>query len=233
MYRKNQCEICKQFFSSRDLYPAALIRDNTFESARKEYPDIQREGYICFPDLRKIHASYYEGILTQERGALSKLEEEVLSSIKQHDILSENINEEFDATRTLGERVADRIASFGGSWTFISIFGFVLLSWMAVNSFQFIFDRAFDPYPYILLNLVLSCLAAIQAPIIMMSQNRQAAKDRLSQESDYQINLKAELQIRQLNTRLEMYMRHNWQKMHEISRMQEEIMQELDSSRHK
>ena len=231
MHRKKQCEICNKKFYPHDLYPVALIRENTFNAARTDFPTISREGYVCFPDLRKIHASYYEEILKEERGVLTQLEEEVFNSLKQHDILSENINEEFDASRTLGERVADRIASFGGSWTFISIFGFVLLVWMGINTFQFLLDKPFDPYPYILLNLVLSCLAAIQAPIIMMSQNRQAAKDRLSQESDYQINLKSELQIRQLNTRLELFMRHSWQKMHEISRAQEEILQELDTSK--
>ncbi|CCB92016.1 putative uncharacterized protein [Waddlia chondrophila 2032/99] len=227
MYKKQHCEICKKPFFLRDLYPAVLIRDNTFEAAKKKCPEMDRKGYICFPDLRKIHASYYEEILTQERGELSKLEKEVLSSLEQHDILSENINEEFDATRTLGGRIADKVASFGGSWTFIFIFGFVLLSWMAINSYQFFFEKALDPYPYVLLNFFLSCLTTIQAPIIMMSQNRQTAKDRLTQENDYQINLKSELQIRQLNARLDMFMRHSWQKLNEISQIQEEILENL------
>lgn len=224
---KKRCLVCEEEFNVGDLYPLALIRNNVFALAEKKYPNLSREGFVCFPDLRKISALHFEEILKKEKGALTELEEEVLQSLKQQDLLSENINEEFEERLTLGEKFADKIARFGGSWTFISIFGFVLICWMGFNSLQFL-REPFDPYPYILLNLVLSCLAAIQAPIIMMSQNRQASKDRLSQESDYQINLKSELQIRQLNARLELFMKHQWQKMHELSRTQEEILNEIE-----
>lgn len=225
---KRHCQVCQQEFDKSDLYPLALLRNNVFTLAEQKYPEITKDGFVCFPDLRKLTALHFEQILLKERGALTELEEEVINSLGKQDLLSENVNIEFDEGLTFGERVADKIAKFGGSWTFIIFFMVVLVSWMAINSFQLLRGEPFDPYPFILLNLVLSCLAAIQAPIIMMSQNRQSSKDRLSQESDYQINLKSELQIRQLNTRLELFMKHHWQKMHELTRMQEEIMQELD-----
>ena len=224
---KKQCQVCQELFDLKDIYPVALIRNNVFALAEKKYPTLTRDGFVCFPDLRKISALHFEEILTKDKGTLSELEQEVLQSLKHQEILSENINEEFDETLSFGDRCADKIARFGGSWTFISIFGLVIVCWMIINSFQFL-QQAFDPYPYILLNLVLSCLAAIQAPIIMMSQNRQSSKDRLSQESDYQINLKSELQIRQVNARLELFMKHQWHKMDELSIKQEEILNVME-----
>ncbi len=116
--------------------------------------------------------------------------------------VTRNLNVEEEERLTLGERVADRVASFGGSWTFISIFGVVLVAWMAVNAWL-LAQHPFDPYPFILLNLVLSCLAAIQAPVIMMSQNRQASKDRLKADLDYEVNLKAELEVAQLHSKID------------------------------
>ncbi|MGH8459496.1 MAG: DUF1003 domain-containing protein, partial [Nevskiales bacterium] len=113
-----------------------------------------------------------------------------------------NLNEEEEERLTFGQRVADRVATFGGSWTFILLFGGFLLTWMGVNAIL-LAQRAFDPYPFILLNLALSALAALQAPVIMMSQNRQSIKDRLRADLDYQINLKAELEVAQLHGKID------------------------------
>ncbi len=118
------------------------------------------------------------------------------------------------------------MAVFGGSWSFILCFGAVLLVWIAVNSIA-VLRQPFDPYPYILLNLVLSCLAAMQAPIIMMSQNRQEAKDRMRAEHDYQVNLKAELEIRHLTWKMDQLLNHQWQRLLEIQKIQTELMEEL------
>jgi len=126
--------------------------------------------------------------------------------------VTRNLNVEEEERLTFGERVADKVAAFGGSWTFIIVFGVVLVAWMAVNFLLVLRGAAhglapdksaFDPYPFILLNLVLSTLAALQAPVIMMSQNRQAAKDRLQADQDYQVNLKAELEVAQLHRKLD------------------------------
>jgi CRP/FNR family transcriptional regulator, cyclic AMP receptor protein len=117
-------------------------------------------------------------------------------------LVTKNVNEVLDAKLTFGERLADRVASFGGSWTFIIIFGLVLFSWMAINAAYFLW-KPFDPFPYIFLNLMLSCLAAIQAPVILMSQNRQGERDRLRAEMDFEVNLKAEIAIQQLHRKLD------------------------------
>jgi len=136
--------------------------------------------------------------------SLSNNEKKVIERIQNHLHISRNINKEYDETLTFGERIADKVATFGGSWTFIIIFALILLCWIALNSFILIQkNEAFDPYPYILLNLFLSMLAAIQAPVIMMSQNRQAAKDRLDAANDYEVNLKAELEISQIHEHID------------------------------
>jgi len=116
--------------------------------------------------------------------------------------VAKNVNEEEEEQMTFGERIADRVASFGGSWTFIIFFGFILLCWAALNTIL-LHDKGFDPYPYILLNLFLSMLASLQAPVIMMSQNRQSTKDRLKADLDYEINLKAELEVAQLHNKVD------------------------------
>lgn len=128
---------------------------------------------------------------------------------------------------TLGERVADKIASFGGSWKFIGFFTLFLVVWIIINSLV-MFWNPVDPYPFILLNLVLSCLAAIQAPIIMMSQNRQEAKDRLRAEYDFEVNLKAEREIRELKTKMDNILSHQAQKLNQIQETQVKIMEELN-----
>ena len=126
--------------------------------------------------------------------------------------------------------MADRIADFGGSWTFILSFGGFILVWVVINTIVLI-ARPFDPYPFILLNLFLSCLAAIQAPIIMMSQNRQELRDRLRSENDYRVNLKAELEIRHLHEKLDHLLQHQWERLIEIQQIQIELMNELTAGR--
>jgi uncharacterized membrane protein len=123
-----------------------------------------------------------------------------MNTTEEADVVSQDLT---DPPATFGERVADRVAAFGGSWRFIISFGIVLLGWILINSVWLIRTPPFDPYPFILLNLVLSCLAALQAPVIMMSQNRQEAKDRQRAQNDYLINLKAELEIRSLHQKLD------------------------------
>src|SRR5262249_48962472 len=162
------------------------------ELIHRERPDWPGEDVICLRCLNRFRAMYVEQALREQIGELSQLDQEVVRSLKEQELVSENVNADVDAGLTLGQRVADRVAEFGGSWSFILSFGVVLLAWIAVNSTAWL-TRRFDPFPYILLNLVLSCLAALQAPIIMMSQNRQEARDRLRGEHDYRVNLKAEL----------------------------------------
>ncbi|MCK9505561.1 MAG: DUF1003 domain-containing protein [Porticoccaceae bacterium] len=150
---------------------------------------------------------YFENIaralLGMKYGDLSEEEREVIERIARREPVAENINITFHESLTFGQRMADRVAAFGGSWSFILLFTGIMVAWMLLNSYVLIDDKAFDPYPYILLNLTLSSLAALQAPIIMMSQNRQAAKDRLDISADYQVNLKAELEIMRLHEKID------------------------------
>jgi uncharacterized membrane protein len=131
---------------------------------------------------------------------------------------------------TFGERVADKVATFGGSWTFILSFLGVLIVWMGINVVG-LFSQPFDPYPFILLNLVLSCLAALQAPVIMMSQRRQEEKDRLRSENDYMINLRAELEIRQLHEKIDHQMAHQWERLAEMQQIQIELLERRGGGR--
>jgi len=154
------------------------------------------------------------------------LERQVVESLAREETVARNIEAAWAGKRTFGERVADFVADFGGSWHFIISFFVVLLVWIGFN--VWVTTRAiFDPYPFILLNLVLSCLAAIQAPIIMMSQKRQEAKDRLRSENDYRVNLKAEFEIRHLHEKLDYLISRHWERLAEIQQIQLEIMEDL------
>jgi uncharacterized membrane protein len=220
-----RCEICGQPKQRAEVLPAEMVRAAIGDTIRKSHPDWGPGKYVCFPDLNRLRADYVEEVLRDEVGQLSDLEEQVVRSLEEQELLSRNVNTEFDRELTLGERVADRVADFGGSWTFITIFGGVLVLWMIVNSL--VLYRAFDPYPFILLNLVLSCLAAIQAPIIMMSQNRQESRDRMRAEEDYRVNLKAELEVRHVNAKIDLLLTHQWRRLMEIQQIQMDLMEEL------
>jgi len=220
------CQICKEPKRRSEVVPAELVRAPLVSLIKKTYPDWSSEGFICISDLNRFRAQYVQDVLETEKGELSSLEEKVVESLKEEELLSKNINLEFEKKLALGERMADRLAEYAGSWRFITVFLSVLVAWILLNSFLLIF-KPFDPYPFILLNLVLSCLAAMQAPIIMMSQNRQEAKDRLRAEHDYLVNLKAELEIRHLHEKIDHLLMNQWQRLLEIQEVQMEVMGEL------
>jgi uncharacterized membrane protein/uncharacterized membrane protein YeaQ/YmgE (transglycosylase-associated protein family) len=159
---------------------------------------------------------------------LGALERRVLSHVLGRTPVTRDSNLEFDARSTFGERLADRVAAFGGSWTFIGLFLGILGLWMLVNSRT---ARPFDPFPFILLNLVLSCVAALQAPVIMMSQNRQAAKDRNDAQNDYRVNLNAEMQILALHAKLDELRAGQLGELIEIQRRQLELLEALAAKR--
>jgi uncharacterized membrane protein len=227
------CQVCHKQVHSREAFPTEFIRRAMTELIRKEHPDFAPGGYICHGDLNRYRAAFVEDALEAEKGELSHLEQDVIESLHKQELVTEDLNAEFDKELTLGERLADRLAACGGSWGFITFFAVVLVAWIAVNSVRWLWGttQPFDPYPYILLNLVLSCLAAIQAPVIMMSQNRQEAKDRLRGEHDYRVNLKAELEIRHLHAKLDMLLTHQWQRLLEIQQIQTDLMGELAARR--
>jgi len=220
------CQVCKDEKMRGDIVAAKLVREPIVDFIRKAYPDWSPEGYICFSDLNRFREQYVRQILQTEKGELSSLEEEVSERLKEEELLSKNINVEFEQRLTFGQRWADKIADFGGSWRFLGIFAGILAVWILMNTVVLI-TRRFDPYPFIFLNLILSCLAAMQAPVIMMSQNRQEARDRLRSEHDYRVNLKAELEIRHLHEKLDHLLKRQWQRLLEIQEIQTELMQEL------
>jgi uncharacterized membrane protein len=165
-------------------------------------------------------------LLKQENAEISEMEEQVIESIAKNELLSKDLEEELSKDLTRGQRVADRIASFGGSWTFILFFFLFLFLWMATNIFVLV-RKPFDPYPFILLNLILSCIAAIQAPVIMMSQNRKEEKDRKRSQNDYKVNLKAELEIKLLHEKIDHMIIHQNQRMLEIQQLQTDYLDDI------
>jgi uncharacterized membrane protein len=186
--------------------------------------------HICKPDLALFRRQYVEQLLQDERGELGELDRQVLESLEAGQFVTRNPLNETESAATLGERTADKVAEFGGSWTFIISFGCVLVAWITLNVIG-LSASPFDPYPFILLNLVLSCLAAMQAPVIMMSQRRQETKDRMRAENDYRVNLKAELEIRQLHEKIDHQLAHQWEKLAELQQIQIELLEENASGR--
>jgi uncharacterized membrane protein len=178
--------------------------------------------------MKEQSQDQFKNNVLEKLGTLSHREQDLIRRILQGKHVARNINKEFDETLSFGQRLADRVASFGGSWTFIIIFAAILLAWIILNTFILArMNAAFDPYPYILLNLFLSMLAAVQAPVIMMSQNRQAAKDRLDAAHDYEVNMKAELEIADLHKKVDELREKQWLELIEMQQEQIYLLKKL------
>lgn len=215
-----------------ELVPLAALRPKVAETVRAHYPNLDDEALVSMSVVNNARLEYARDVLEEQLGDLSKLDEEVVESLARHEILSERpfSEAEEDMKLTFGQRVADKIAEVGGSWFFIITFTAVLGVWIVTNV-VLLREKAFDPYPFILLNLVLSCIAALQAPIIMMSQNRQETRDRTHAENDYKVNLKAELEIRHLHEKMDYLLHQHATRLMEIQHMQLESLRELARAR--
>jgi uncharacterized membrane protein len=222
--KRGVCAISGQETARKNLIEIGTLRPALAEHIRSDFPDLPDHALISLKELARYRTRYVEELLREEHGEYSDLDREVAESIARQETIAENVEDDFEEHRTLGERLSDNLASFGGSWAFLISFGVVLLGWMALNVAMA--ASAFDPYPFILLNLVLSCLAAVQAPIIMMSQKRQESKDRLRSANDYQVNLKAELEIRHLHEKMDHLITRQWQRLAEIQQVQLEMLQD-------
>lgn len=222
--KRGICAISGVETSRKNLVPLETLRPSLAERILADFPQLTEHSLISKTELARYRTRYVEEILREEHGEYSELDREVVESIAKQDTIAANVEDDFDERRTLGERLSDGLASFGGSWAFLISFGCVIFVWMTINVLQG--TGAFDPYPFILLNLVLSCVAAIQAPIIMMSQKRQEQKDRLRSSNDYQVNLKAELEIRHLHEKIDHLITKQWQRLAEIQQVQLEMLQE-------
>ena len=220
------CQVCGENKNQNEVVPAASIPESIAGIIRKEYPGLSPQGYICNRDLNHFRTQYIREILEKERDELSSLEENITQSMKDHDLTTKNVNIEFDRQLSFGDKVSDRLAEFAGSWTFIALFSGFLLFWITLNTLILAL-RPFDPFPFILLNLFLSALAAIQAPVIIMSQNRQEERDRMNAEHDYQVNLNAEMEIHQLHRKIDHLLINQGERLLEIQKIQVELMEEL------
>jgi len=223
------CSICKKSFPESDLVIGHGIRHEIEKLIIKDCPDWNDKKRICKTDFNIYRGRYISSMIAEEKGSIEELEKSVLNSINQNELLTSNINTSAEETLNFGDKISDKVAIFGGSWNFIIIFFIILFLWIFINSF-FILKSPFDPYPFILMNLILSCIAAIQAPIIMMSQNRQEKKDRLRSENDYKVNLKSEIEIRTLHEKVDHLLLDQWSKIMEIQEIQIEILEDIRGS---
>ena len=225
--KKAKCYVTGAEHDLDDLIPGYDVRASVIEEIRKDHPDFNEDSFISTRELFKYRQRQMENIVRKETGEYTELEKQVVDRLKSNKFISDNVEPEIESDTTFGERLSDHIASFGGSWKFITSFLTLMFIWMALNILLY-HEKGFDPYPFILLNLVLSCLAALQAPIIMMSQNRQNDKDRIRSEHDYQVNLAAELQIRLLHDKIDHMMLNQHRQIVEIQQIQIELMQEME-----
>lgn len=196
----------------------------------RQFPDVKQSGFISEIAYSKLIHDYVEELMEKDKGELTRMEKEVLHSIQESELLSKNVDTDYARQLSFGEKLADKIADFGGSWKFVIAFLVFLLVWVFSNVFM-LTRSPFDPYPFILLNLLLSALAAFQAPVIMMSQNRVEARDRLRAEHDYQVNLKAELEIRSLHEKIDHLLMKQMQHLVEIQQFQLDILQKLSENK--
>lgn len=220
------CYISKKEIQLGEEIKGQYIRTGIFNLINKDHPGFSRDNYISLTELNKYRRLYLTSLISEEREEWEQIDRSTINAIKDNSILSENIQEIIESELTFAEKFADRVAMFGGSWMFILIFLSFILVWIIINAWVLV-QNPFDPYPYILLNLLLSCIAAIQAPVIMMSQNRQEVKDRLRGEHDYKINLKAELEIKLLGEKIDHLLVSQNKKLLEIQEVQTDYLEDL------
>ena len=211
-------------FSESERVSGQVVRKPILELIQQDSPKFGVADSLASSELNEYRRRYLENFLVREVGELTELEETVLSNVHERRTLTDKVEDQ-EEPLTLGQRWADHIASFGGSWTFILLFFGVILGWILLNV-AVLRRPGFDPYPFILLNLLLSCLAALQAPVIMMSQNRQEEKDRERAKKDYMINLKAELELRVMHEKLDHLTQQQAQATQHLSEVLEAVLEQ-------
>lgn len=225
---KNQMfksDLSKSEFPESEMVSCKIISKPVFSLIREEHPEINQNHHIALSELNTYRQKYILSYLSKGSGELNNLESIVQQSLNDDESIVSKLNDEIN-NYTFGQRIADKVATFGGSWTFIILFAVIIFFWIGLNTY-FLNNRGFDPYPFILLNLMLSCLAALQAPVIMMSQNRQEEKDRERARNDYMVNLKSELEIRMLHEKIDHLMLHQQQELIEVQKVQMDMMSDI------
>jgi len=219
-------DISGKKFPLSEKVSGSSVRKSVFDLIKKDNPDFKKEMYLSDNELNTYREKYIEVFLSKQIGELTSMEKTVLDSLKDQTTLTDKLDGDEFQVMTYGQRIADKVASFGGSWTFIISFCVFLLVWICINIY-WLGNKGFDPYPFILLNLILSSLAAIQAPVIMMSQNRQEDKDRERGKNDYMINLKSELEVRMLHEKVDHLIINQQQEVLEIHKVQIDLMNDI------
>ncbi|CAM3296528.1 DUF1003 domain-containing protein [Aquirufa ecclesiirivi] len=219
-------DLSKKIYPISELVNGSNIQEGILQLIQKDYPNFSNESNLALTELNIFRQIYLSDFLKKETGDLTALEQIVLKNEADHRLITQAVDMEDFGELTLGQKIADKVASFGGSWRFIISFFVFLALWILANVYLFL-NQGFDPYPFILLNLILSCIASLQAPVIMMSQNRQEERDRERSKKDYLINLKSELEIRLLNEKIDHLMTHQQQELLEIQNIQVEMLNEI------
>lgn len=227
--KTEKCYIDKKDYPVESLVKGSFIRSQLLKLIRKDYPEFSTDNFITIDNLSIYRKKYLQKLIKKESKDLGTLENEIIEKVNGNKILNENIEPEIDDKLTLGQKIADKVAAFGGSWAFIISFFLFLILWMGINIWV-LSSKPFDPYPFILLNLILSSLAAIQAPIIMMSQNRQEQKDRIRGEHDFKVNLKSELEIQLLHEKIDHLIAHQNRRLLEIQELQLDYLEDIISN---
>jgi uncharacterized membrane protein len=225
--KKFRSDISNNEFPISVRVSGKMVSPSILNLILKDNPKFTIDKFLSISELNTYRGKYISDYLIKETGDLTELEKTVLTSVNDKTTLTSKIaSSDDEQSLTAGQRVADKVASFGGSWKFLILFGLFLIAWISLNIF-WLANKGYDPYPFILLNLILSCLAAIQAPVIMMSQNRQEEKDRVRAKIDYMINLKSELEIRMLHEKLDHLIINQQQELIELQKVQIDMMNNI------
>ena len=212
-------------FPENEKISAKNIRQSLLHFINKTHPNFSKSCFLSIEEMNDYREKYISEFLNKKLGNLTEVEKQVIQSVSKNTMISTEVEED-EKEITFGQKLADKVAEFGGSWGFIIFFMTFLVAWILLNVF-WLSNHGFDPYPFILLNLILSCIAAIQAPVIMMSQNRQEEKDRERAKKDYKINLKSELEIRELHEKIDHLIIHYQQDLLEIQKTQIDLLENI------
>lgn len=212
-------------FPENEKISAKNIRQSLLHFINKTHPNFSKSCFLSIEEMNDYREKYISEFLNNKLGNLTEVEKQVIQSVSKNTMISTEVEED-EQKITFGQKLADKVAEFGGSWGFIIFFMTFLVVWILLNVF-WLSNHGFDPYPFILLNLILSCIAAIQAPVIMMSQNRQEEKDRERAKKDYKINLKSELEIRELHEKIDHLIIHYQQDLLEIQKTQIDLLENI------
>ena len=212
-------------FPENERVSAKNLRQSLLHFINKTHPNFSKSCFLSIEEMNEYREKYISEFLNKKLGNLTEVEKQVIQSVSKNTMISTEVEED-EKEITFGQKLADKVAEFGGSWGFIIFFLSFLVGWILLNVF-WLSNHGFDPYPFILLNLILSCIAAIQAPVIMMSQNRQEEKDRERAKKDYKINLKSELEIRELHEKIDHLIIHYQQDLLEIQKTQIDLLENI------